>query len=317
VSRKVNRLNATGALDLYSLSYLEVLLGRTRTELKDLARHAVRYYKPFPWKPKPRPFAKKTETAKKRWIDHPIDPLKAIQSRIQERLLSCLILPEHLLGGISGRGIIDNAKLHLQAPWLVTIDIKNFFPSIEPKQVQRVFRKLLHCSSDVAYLLTGLTTCRGRLPQGAPTSPLLANLVLSSFDSEIRAVCAENGVRYSSWIDDLAFSGTSAPNIIGPVLSVLMRSGFKVSHRKLRRMGPKDRKLLNKLVLGKFVTVQKQYRSRIRAGIHNLACGKVPSQTAEAYINGLSGRIIDPKKAETFRLKLWSASLACAEMIRN
>jgi len=307
-----NRLNAGATLDLYSLAYVEALLGRSRGELKDLAHHATRYYKPFLWKPKERWFAKREEPPKKRWIDNPIDPLKMIQSRIHERILSPLVLPEHLLGGVHGKSIGDNARLHLQARCLVTIDIKNFFPSVAPKQVQSVFRKLLNCSPDVSYLLTGLTTCRDRLPQGAPTSPLLANLVLSSFDREIRSVCRENAICYSSWIDDLAFSGNSVREIIGPVISVLMKAGFRVAHRKIEIMGPGDRKILNKLVLGRFVTVQKQYKRQIRAGIHNLVWGKVGDEDVGAYIVSLRGsinyvRLFDPGKANRMEQQLESA----------
>lgn len=304
--------NGSCSLDLYSARQLEILLGRSRTELKDLASNAIRYYEPFPLRPKERRFAKKTEPRKKRWIDHPVDPLKAIQSRIQERLLSSLVLPEHLLGGVRGKSVLHNAQLHLGARYLVTIDIKNFFPSITPGQVRRVFRQILNCSPAVSYLLTGLTTCRGRLPQGAPTSPLLANLVLSGFDGEIRSVCLENGIRYSTWIDDLAFSGNSAPKIIGPVVETLMKAGFRVAHRKIELMGPRDRKVLNKLVLGKFVTVQKQYKGRIRAGIHNLKCGKVAADEIGAYVEGLNGnigylRLFDPKKAAQLQQQLKDA----------
>lgn len=169
----VDELNVSGSLDLYSLRHLEILLGRSRAELKDLAESAVRYYKPFRQRPKERPFARKFKPPKKRWIDNPVDPLKMVQTRIQERILSQLVLPGHLLGGVSGKSIIDNAKLHLRSNFLVTIDIKNFFPSITPEQVRSVFRKLLNCSSDASHLLTGLTTCRGRLPQGASTRPPL------------------------------------------------------------------------------------------------------------------------------------------------
>jgi RNA-directed DNA polymerase len=309
-------LNASVRLDLYSLRGLEFLLGRSRTELRDLSSNAVRHYEPFPLKPKPRWFAKDTKPPKKRWIDHPVDPLKAIQSRIQERLLSRLILPEHLLGGVRGKSIVHNARLHLGARYLVTIDIKNFFPSVRPAQVRNVFRKILNCSPDVSHLLTGLTTCRGRLPQGAPTSPLLANLVLSSFDGEIRNVCEKNRICYSTWIDDLAFSGDSAANVVGPVIGLLMEAGFRVSHQKVRRMGPGERKILNNLVLGKFVTVQKQYKSRIRAGIHNLRCGRIPRHETGAYIEGLRGcigylRLFDTKRASALELQL---AMACEEL---
>jgi hypothetical protein len=145
----------------------------------------------------------------------------------------------------------------------------------------------------------------------------LANLVLSSFDSEIRAVCRANQVRYSSWVDDLAFSGNSASKVVGPVISVLVGAGFRVSHRKIALMGPTDRKLLNKLVLGELVTVQKQYKARIRAGIHNLVCGKVAAAEVGAYIESLKGSInylglFDPGKADKLRLQLVDAIVKAA-----
>jgi RNA-directed DNA polymerase len=303
------RPNVPATLDLYSLRHLEALLGRSRAELEELAKHAVRYYRPFLLKRKEQPFAQKSALAKKRLIDNPIDPLKAIQSRIEERLLKRLVLPRHLLGGVPGKSIPDNAKLHLGARYLVTVDIRNFFPSITPQQVRSVWRETLNCSPDVAYLLTGLTTARDRLPQGAPTSTLLANLVLSSFDMEIRSVCELSAVCYSSWVDDLAFSGDSAPSVVGPVIAALMKAGFSVSHQKIKVMGPGKRKILNKLVLGRFVTVQRQYVSRIRAGIHNLKCGKVTAPEMDDYTERLEGsigylRLFDTGKARKFHEQL-------------
>lgn len=313
MTKDSRRHDASAALDLYSMRHLEILLGRSRVELRDLASKAIHFYKPFPLKTKPRKFAKKEEPVKTRWIDNPIDPLKAIQSRVHERILSPLLLPEHLLGGVRGKSILDNARLHLGARCLATIDIKNFYPSITPSHVRNVFQKTLNCSTSIALLLTGLTTCRNRLPQGAPTSPLLANLVLSSFDGEIRSICERHGIRYSSWVDDLAFSGHSPAQIIGPVVATLIKAGFRVSHRKIKRMGTGDRKVLNKLVLGRFVTVQKQYRARIRAGIHNFKCGKVPVADTGAYFEALKGntrylRLFDPRKAASLERCLYDIS---------
>jgi RNA-directed DNA polymerase len=301
--------NVPTPLDLYSLSQLEALLGRSREELTDLAKHAVRYYKPFILKKKQRPFAQKIVPAKKRFIDNPVDPLKAIQSRIEERLLKRVILPQHLLGGRRGKTILDNANLHVTSRYLVTIDIKNFFPSITPYQIREVWRRTLNCSPAVGYMLTGLTTYRGRLPQGAPTSTLLANLVLSRLDPEIKSVCNANAVCYSSWVDDLAFSGDSVPNFVGPVISVLMNAGFSVSHSKIRVMGPGQKRILNKLVLDRVIMVQREYLSHIRAGIHNLLCGKVPSSGVDDYVESLAGRInylrlFDARKAHKFHHQL-------------
>jgi hypothetical protein len=77
-------------------------------------------------------------------------------------------------------------------------------------------------------------------------------------------------------------------------------------------MGPTDRRLLNKLVLGEFVTVQKQYKARVRAGIHNLVCGRVAPAEVGAYIESLKGSInylglFDPSKADKLRLQLTAA----------
>jgi RNA-directed DNA polymerase len=319
---KDERVSEPTPLNLYSLSHLEVLLGRSRAELRDLARHAVRYYEPFQLRRRDRPFARKCGPPKKRLIDNPIGPLKTIQSRIEGRLLKRLVLPEHLLGGVRGKSIADNARLHANAKHLVTMDIKNFFPSITPRQVRHVWRTILNCSPSVSYLLTGLTTYRDRLPQGAPTSTLLANLVLSGFDHEIRAVCDLNRVSYSSWVDDLAFSGDSAASVVGPVIGVLIRSGFSVSHQKIEVMGPSERKILNNLVLGRFVTVQGKYVSRIRAGIHNLNCGKVKGHEVEDYVQRLEGsinylRLFDVKRAARFTEELRAALGRIAKILSS
>jgi len=296
-------------LDLYSLRHLEALLGRTRVELEDIARHAVRHYRPFPLRSEARPFSRKPARQKKRWIDNPVDPLKAIQSRILARMLKRVMLPEHLLGGVRGKSIADNVRRHLANKYLVTIDIRNFFPSITPQQVYAAWRKTLNCSPRIAHLLTGLTTFRGRLPQGAPTSTLLANLVLSAIDGEIRDACTTNRITYSSWVDDLAFSGDTAPKIVGPVIAALRNGGFSASHQKIKIMGPGNRKVLNNLVIGRFVTVRKEYVTRIRAGIHNLMCGKVGPSEVDGYVSSLEGSIgylglFDSKKSEKYRRQL-------------
>ncbi len=300
-------------LDLYSFRYLEFLLGFSRIQLRDLSNHAPKHYRPFYKEPKVRPFARKAIAKKKRLIDNPKGMLKQVQRRINQRLLKPLLLPEHLLGGVPGKCIRDNAYLHLGAPCIVTVDIKKFFPSITPLQIYRVWRKRLNCSPRIAALLTRLTTFRGYLPQGSPTSTLLANLVLSGADCGIRAACEAAEIRYSSWVDDLAFSGLKAREIIQSVVSTLMQAGFRLSHQKIKVMGPGDRKTLNKLVLSKFVSVERTYMSRIRAGIHNLQVGKVPSPEVAVYVRSLEGSInyvnlMQPQKAAKFRSQLKAAT---------
>lgn len=296
-------------LDLYSFRYLEFLLGFSRIQLVELSREAGKHYRPFYKEPKIRPFARKPISNKKRLIDNPKGMLKQVQRRINQRLLKPLLLPEHLLGGVPGKCIRDNAYLHLGSPCIVTVDIKKFFPSITPLQIYRVWRVRLNCSPRISALLTRLTTFRGYLPQGAPTSTLLANLVLSSSDCGIKVACEAAGIRYSSWVDDLAFSGLKAREIIQKVVDALMQAGFRLSHQKIKVMGAGDRKTLNKLVLSRLVSVEKAFLSRIRAGIHNLRVGKVPQNEVVSYVRSLEGSInyvalIQPLKAKQFRCQL-------------
>lgn len=306
-------------LNLYSFSYLEFLLGINRAELRFMARRAGAYYHPFCQEPKARPFARKPLPTKTRLIDNPRQELKRLQRRINERLLRPLLLPEHLLGGVAGKSVRDNVLLHIGAPCIVTIDIKKFFPSITPLQVYRVWRHRLNCAPRVAAILTRLTTFRGYLPQGAPTSTALANLVLSGTDCGIRAACEAAAIRYSSWVDDLAFSGSRAREIVPTVIAALLDAGFRVSHRKIRIMGPRNRKTINKLVLSKSAAVDRQYLSSVRAGIYNLQVGRVPGSVQVKYIRSLEGSInyiglFQPAKAAKLRLQLMAAQLS---QIRN
>src|SRR6266852_5597418 len=301
--------NASAALNLYSFRHLTVLLGFSREQLLDLSSHAGGHYEPFIKQQKIRPFARKVQPDKKRLIDNPTGLLKLLQSRIEARLLARLAIPEHLLGGVRGKTIKENAALHFGAPYIVTVDIKNFFPSITPMQIYSVWRHTLNCSPEIAEILTKLTTFRGRLPQGAPTSTLLANFTLGSVDAPIRAACEAHNVRYSSWVDDLVFSGESARDITPLVIKVLLESGFKVRHRKIKVMRPGSKKTINNLVLGRLITVENRYLKRIRAGINNLKIGRVPEPGVVKYVMSLEGqinyvRLFDPKAAARLQADL-------------
>jgi len=201
-------------LNIQSWRHLESVLTLKRKALKAVASTAGRYYKPFEKGKKARPFQKRSISARIRVIDNPQEPLKSFQRQIQKKLLSFIELPTHMLCGVSRKSIRDNIVIHLGAPLVVTIDIKSFFPSITTQQVYSVWRNMLGCSTRISKVLTKLTTYRGKLPQGAPTSTVLANLVLSFVDADIRRECAARGVTYSTWLDDLAFSGAGAREMI-------------------------------------------------------------------------------------------------------
>jgi hypothetical protein len=208
-------------------------------------------------------------------------------------LLEPILLPEHVFGAVKHRSIIGNAQRHNGAPVLVTLDIRQCFPNVTNAHVYRVWANVLGCSPSVASLLTNLTTFNRHLPQGAPTSPALANIFIWSVDGPIREKCTELGVEYSTWIDDLAFSGDNARAIIQVVVEALRVNGLRISHKKTAIMGNGQTKALTGTRLGSHsLRAPKQICDRARAGIHNLERGLVAEHEKDAYCRKLSALIM-------------------------
>jgi hypothetical protein len=284
------QLKEVEKLNILSLNRLALLLGIDRERLAETARHADSYYDPFDTYGRERPFQKKPN--KVRTIDNPRGDLKKIQRRIYRKLLRPICFPTHIVGGIRKRSVSDNADHHLGTDLLVTVDIRKCFPSITNKHIYGVWRTLLGCSPAVAQLLTRLTTFKRRLPQGSSASPLLANLFIWSIDQPIRRACIEKCVVYSTWIDDLGFSGTRARELIQIVAKVLADHGLRLAHKKIKVMGPKTTKLLTGTRLGKVrIRASKEKLMRVRSGIHKLHRGLIPPFKEERYIDGLVGQL--------------------------
>lgn len=303
-------VSAPQQLDLISLRDFEYRIGFSREKLKEVALTPDSYYSPFPLPPKPlRPFAKKIPKQKIRMIDRPKGCLLEIQKRIYQRLLRNLEVPSYICGGVKGRSVLMNVKFHGGAAVIVNLDIKSWFPSITSRHVYRVWRRILNCSRPVARLLTKLTVFQGRLPQGAPTSTPLANLVLYSIDKPIREAALVAGVGYSAWVDDLPFSGANARNLIPIAISTLKRAGFRVARPKLVVSGGSKRKMINGVIAGSVPSASKQHRGRIRASLHRLRVGDVPLNERAKRVVSIRGSIshlatISPGHAEKFRREL-------------
>jgi RNA-directed DNA polymerase len=217
-------------LNIGSLDLLGYALGLSPEVIVAASQRTGHDYGPFMKVSEPAPFARNPIEFKQRRIDNPILITKEIQKRINRRLLRPLTLPGHICGGVKGKTLLDNIVPHLKARVIVTADIKSFFPTITTFQVYAIWSHLLGCSPEIARLLTRLTTFERRLPQGAPTSSTLANLVLFSYDQPIRSFCAKHGITYTTWIDDLIFSGTESRSVINVAVSALRAGGFSLPH---------------------------------------------------------------------------------------
>jgi retron-type reverse transcriptase len=225
-------------------------------------------------------------------------------------LLVPICFPEHICGGIRKRSIFDNAERHHNAPLLVTLDVKQCFPSITNIHVYSIWKDFLGCEPPVASLLTRLTTFNRHLSQGSATSPLLANLFIWMIDGPIRKACQRLGVTYSTWIDDLAFSGEQARELIQVAVATLRTYGLRVSRTKVKIMGPSATKLITGTRLGAHgIRAPREKLSRIRSGIHKFESGLVSEDDAEKYLKGLVAQLrfvhqLSPRDAFRYALKL-------------
>ena len=140
-----------------------------------------------------------------RSIAAPHPALKDLQRRILRRLLSRLKSQPAAMGFQPGRSIVSNAAAHVGADVLVKMDLKDFFGSTTADRVRDYFRAI-GWNADAAELLVRLCTREGSLPQGAPTSPRLSNLVNCEMDARLSGLAGKLGGVYTRYADDITFS---------------------------------------------------------------------------------------------------------------
>ncbi len=236
------------------------ILGVNPKLLTAMARDPRRYYRKFRIKRKARGT---------RQICAPRTFLKTVQYYVLQNILRPLELPSHVTGFVKGRGIVANGSMHRGALHLLNVDIQDFFGSVGEKQVREFFQGLGY-SADMARLLMHLCTYDGSLPQGAPTSPSLANHVFADADQEILALCSSGGISYSRYADDLTFSGPNAlPKEFLRTLSKILKShGFKLNKKKTRLARPGQAKYVTGLVVNERVQAPRDLRRKLRAMFH-------------------------------------------------
>ena len=187
-----------------------------------------------------------------RLIHSPTYPLRSVQRWILRNILDRLQTTPSSFGFEPGSKLRLHALEHVSARAVLTLDIKNFFPSISIARVTRVFR-VAGYSSSAASILAHVCTCRGSLPQGAPTSPRLANLTCFRMDRRLSQFAEGKGIVYSRYADDMSFSASSASALAKarPFITHIVRdSGFRLNNAKTRLIGPQGRRTVTGLVLG-------------------------------------------------------------------
>lgn len=226
-----------------------------------------------------------------RRIEAPNIDLKAIQRWILRNILENIPVNERAQGFARGRGIRTNASYHLGKRYLLCIDIKDFFPSINIKKVYNVFLQATN-DSDIAGIYSVLCTFRGRLPQGGATSPILSNLVFRSADEKIVDLCGRMNITYSRYADDMTFASNDFQALIelyDKVKQLVDSEGFEINGKKTRYCSGKNRMLVTGLRLnsGKLTTGRERKR-RVRAALYNYIAKKDPSVNMNQVLGNIA-----------------------------
>jgi len=207
---------------ILSLNKFSRLIGVPRKKIEQLVENVEVFYSPF------------SEKDSDRIIDNPTGFLKKIQGLIFRRILSHVLFPNFIIGGVKGRNPFEHPKLHIRKPVVVTIDVKDCYPSISNKRIFSVWFNQLNSSADVARLATKLTTVKGHLPLGSPTSSYLANLVLFPCVKNAIMIADKHNFTSSNYCDDSAFSGEKLPDeFITLIIREFSRRGLRIGRRKI------------------------------------------------------------------------------------
>jgi hypothetical protein len=200
-------------------------------------------------------------------IPHPT--LKTLQCRLLHRVFGKLRAHPAACGFERGRSIVDHARLHAGRAEVIKFDLRDFFPSTTAARVLAYFRTI-GWNEPAAALLTKLCTWQGALPQGAPTSPRLSNLVNYGLDVRLAALAAHDHVTYSRYADDLTFScdGSTFRSIRHRVPLVVAEFGYRINRNKTRVMRRHQRQQVTGLVVNKKVALPRETRRRLRAIEH-------------------------------------------------
>jgi RNA-directed DNA polymerase len=258
-----------------------------------------------------------------RLIEAPKLRLKEIQRWILREILSGVPAHDAAHGFIRGRSAITHARLHCEQPAVLSLDLRDFFPSIAASRVYGIFCTLGY-SRQVAHVLTGVCTnvapmiawnalpsggerdgarfqlgralATPHLPQGAPTSPALANLSAFALDRRLTGLAGAFGLRYSRYADDLTLSGSALTGrrsavVAGYAARIAREEGFAVQPRKSRLRTAARRQLVTGVVVNAHPNLARNEYDRLRATLHRLSLDGPPADQGIDLRAQLRGRV--------------------------
>ena len=238
-------------------------------------------------------FKVKKKSGAERSIHSPVAGLKSIQKTLSF-VLQCVYEPHNAaMGFVRDKSIVDNAKLHVGNMYVYNIDLKDFFPSVDQARVWKCFQLTpfnLDRNGVLANIIASLCCTemeverktetgewekvkRNVLPQGAPTSPVITNIVCQKLDYLLSGVAKRFGLKYSRYADDITFS--SMHNVYQPeseflqeLHRIIAEQNFQIKESKTRLQKDGYRKEVTGLLVNEKANVQQRYIKQLRMWLY-------------------------------------------------
>lgn len=268
-----------------------------------------------------------------RLIEAPKQTLKAAQRKLLAELLDKIPTHQAAHGFVRGKSIVSNARPHVGQAIVIKLDLQNFYANVTYSRVVAIFRSMGYCR-EAAIWLARLTTSaapwslavpdgdeglkslylRRHLPQGAPTSPALANLSAYGLDVRLSGLLKKFGGNYTRYADDLTLSGSDdfryALRCVIPLTEQIVRSErFRLNHHKRKVIRRGHRQVVTGVVVNAKTNIPRDEFDRLKAILHNCVKLGPSSQNRDGlpdFAAHLRGRIafvrqLNPARAEKLR----------------
>jgi RNA-directed DNA polymerase len=227
-------------------------------------------------------FKIKKRSGGERTISSPCPALKTIQKSLSQ-ILEKIYRPKYCVNGyVNGRNIITNAQIHVKSKYLLNIDLADFFGSINFGRVRGLFLSdPFNFNEQVSTILAQITCYNGVLPQGAPTSPILSNMICARLDRNLQNLAKDYSFYYTRYADDISFSRSiefhadivqetenGKIQLGDKVIDIIINNGFTINPIKVKLLNKYNRLEVTGLVVNKKVNVKRCCVRQLRAMIH-------------------------------------------------
>ena len=235
----------------------------------------------------------------KRKLSVPDLILKLVQKSIADNILIQYPISKYAKAYKPGSSIQKNARPHVGKKKILKLDIEGFFDHILYSRVKGTVFYEEKYSESIRILLTMLCYYNDSLPQGAPTSPAITNIIMYDFDETVGAFCNEKNISYTRYCDDMTFSGCfDEREIISFVKGELRKLGLFLKNRKTAVISASKRQVVTGIVVNEKMNVTKDYKKTIRQEIYYIKkfgldehLKRLGISDKQQYVLSLKGRI--------------------------